>query len=382
MTAYNYESISEMARSLGRTLQAAPAQESRRAAALRQYLITVTQTLAEAADRWVCETDSLPSKHHLSCRLLVEQVRRMAAELTAAPPIVPPGIGVVVEAFSQMLLPDTLLVLRPSRRNEHSATEHLERLTTRLEETGLACEQEGEVPRYFLTLYYPQGEQDNVLLACIFLRAFGRILLVNGQRLNADEFASGILGPAYLFARAADFASARAFDTYGALHLYWAIHTLQQVGWFDHPHIGPLLRKCLEENDPDRYLTEETHAKFEAAKSALPWQERFPMGHLYTPADFDRDVPRLWERLRQLIPPNDLDIEAVESAQPANEVSILNAGWSFYLLHIDDMYRILGSQSAEDRYEARQVLNRLLTKGIELAQIARRWQAAKEEAGA
>jgi hypothetical protein len=379
-TSYNYQGISEMARSLARTLQAAPAQESRRAAALRQYLIGIANKLAEASDHCGNQTEALSSHHHASCRFLVEQIRKMTAELTSAPPVVPPGIGVVVAAFTEMLLPDALLVLRPTARGDYAATDYMKRLRELSEEAQLSYGQEPAEPlRYCLSLRYPEGEQDNVLLSCVLIHAVGRILRVEGQRFNADEFATGLLGPAYFFATAAEFEYFRMFDSYKAINLYWIVHALEQVGWFEHPQIGPLLHTWRERVNPDRLLTAETRTKFEAAKSDVPWQERFPNWRLYTPADFDQDVPRLWERLRQLVPPNDLDISAVESAQPADAVSILNAGWSFYLLHIDDLYHILGSKTAEDRYEAKQVLNRLLTKGIELSQIARRWKEAREE---
>ncbi len=98
---YQYEGISEMARSLARTLQAAPAQESRRAAALRQYLIRIAAALAQTSDLCSCKEDTPPAQHYESCYSLVEQIRKMAAELATAPPVIPPGIGVVLQAFTE-----------------------------------------------------------------------------------------------------------------------------------------------------------------------------------------------------------------------------------------------------------------------------------------
>lgn len=101
----------------------------------------------------------------------------------------------------------------------------------------------------------------------------------------------------------------------------------------------------------------------------------------YTPAQFDAEVPILWERLKQLLPPNELGMDEVESENPASLVSILNAGWSFYLLHMDDLYKILGSKTAQDKYDAKMVLNRLLTKGVELSQITQNWRTARKAIG-
>ncbi|SRR5579884_1289813 len=373
--ACNYQALSDSARNLARTLQAAPAQESHRAAALRQYLQTIAAALAEQCDGMENGADR---ERYETCWSLVFQIRTITAALSAAPPVAPHGIGVVVQAFAERLLPDALVTLNPSRMGDYSAAEYLQRLHTLLEELQLdRLEKPAETPERFLVLRYPQGEQDNALMACMFMRAFGP------ERKEGDAFATWALGPAYFFALASDIEmSLWRNAAYTHLRLCHVSDLLKSAGWFDHPQIGPLLAACRERfGFHANYVREHLRDPEKAPAASLEsWPDRVPGLRGYTPEDFDRDVPRLWERLRQLVPPNDLDINAVESEQPADEVSILNAGWSFYLLHMDDLYRILGSKTAEDRYEAKQVLNRLLTKGIELSQIARRWKEAREEA--
>jgi hypothetical protein len=370
--------ISDMARSLAATLEAAPARESRRGAALRQYLTSAARELAALADRPNAD-DSFDAA---SARLLVEQIRHIATDLATAPPAAPIGIGVALQAFAAQLLPDAMLVLRPTGRFDYPFREELylfRSLAERLRLTTLAAGP--DVPREALVLRYPQGEQDNVLLSCNLLRAF--------QPHNADQplqrsdvFAAWLLGPAYFFACATELERTGPPHSADALaQLRHVSALLQAAGWFEHPQIGPLLRQWTErfglrlESNMEANTEVGSTPALAQEQAALWTQAGAPQ---YLPADFDRDAPRLWDRLRQLLPPNDLELESVESAQPADAVSILNAGWSFALLHMDDLYRILGSHTAEDRYEASQVLNRLLTKGIELSHIARLWRQARD----
>ncbi len=233
---------------------------------------------------------------------------------------------------------------------------------------------------------YPQGEQDNVLLSCTLVRYLIPQLPETVIFASGSYFAIWALGPAHFFALALEKEATRppvpdGHESPTDMILFSVSKNLKAAGWFDHPQIGPILAAWCERLGLNRGKTIAEPNAQSWARASDRWHLLCPGLRGYTPEDFDRDVPRLWERLRQLLPPNDLDINAVESAQPADEVSILNAGWSFYLLHMDDLYHILGSKTAEDRYEAKQVLNRLLTKGIELAQIARRWKEAREESG-
>lgn len=378
-----YSAISEMARSLARTLQAAPAQESRRAAALRTYLIAIAEALAQAADLWGHETGADASDRYRNCHALIRDIRRAAAELTYTPPIVPPGINIVFQAFAKRWLPQMLVMLRSTNKAIFCSEEYLESIHYLMEQIQLVpTHREVEVPHRFLVLRYPQGEQDNVLLACQLMGEFccglAEATEETWDRVGWDGFATQILGPAYYFALQRSAQILEEDERIEArLHYIW--HRLKAEGWLHHSYLGELLAR-----DAARYSIEPVDPELVDEEEGSVWRrlsrQVFKRVPHYTSEDFDRDVPRLWERLRQLLPPNDLDINAVESVQPADEVSILNAGWSFYLLHMDDLYHILGSKTAEDRYEAKQVLNRLLTKGIELSQIARRWKEAREEA--
>jgi hypothetical protein len=373
----NAVGIADMARSLAATLQAAPARESRQAAALRQHLTKAARELADLADRAHTGEDFDAA----SARLLVEQIRHIATDLATAPPAVPIGIGVVLQAFAAQLMPETLLILRPTGHFHYPFREELflfHSLAEKLRLTTVATDP--AVPREMLVLRYPQGEQDNVLLSCNLLRAFCPHRADQGVS-RSDAFATWLLGPAYFFALATEVERSdlpHSTETLGQLRD--VARLLREDGWFDHPQIGPLLQQWSERfgfrnGTVAPPLSTPLPPAAEQKKETIRGLMGTPQ---YLPADFDRDVPFLWARLRQLLPPNDLELESVESAQPADAVSILNAGWSFALLHMDDLYQILGSHSAEDRYEASQVLNRLLTKGVELSYIARLWRKARD----
>ncbi len=363
--AARYQAASETARSLARTLQAAPAQESRRAAALRKYLVHVALALADACDRWQTGTDV----NVFAAERWVASIGYLSTELTHSLPITPPGVAVVLQALAARWSPNTLLLIGPKNAvtgSSYIGAGYLESFQDNVQEIGWAIPPISDLPRRLLVLRYPYGEQDNVLQSCLMIGIFGDHTDPEFSR-GMHLFGAFTLGPAYFFALAASLERSFLSQDKKASQLRYTARILEVAGWFDNAIIGPLLKTRIEQVGLALPLGEETI---------------LDMGEVvgYTPADFDRDAPRLWERLKQLLPPNELEMEAVESAQPADAVSILNAGWSFHLLHMDSLYAILGSRTPEDKYEALQVLNRLLTKGVELSEITRRWNAARQEA--
>ena len=378
--ASDYGTIGEQARNLSRTLQFAPAQESHSAAALRRYLMGVSASLAHfcEAQSDSLETDMNYSEEQQTCRTLLSDMRQVATELCAIPNIVPPGIQGLLEAYAEKFLPGTLLALRPNGNFGYSVKQPLKNLETQLSHLKLSAPPtNSSMPKHFLIMKYPQGEQDNVLQACNLLRYFHdkrRLIVV-----------ASTLGPAYFFAFANEVRTSYPFNTaYDLPYLCFVFELLQNQGWLDHPHIGPLLNQWQDhfgfnvnylQNFSMKVLDKSLLEEMEEAK-----EQAKGLHNGFTPEIFDRDVPVLWERLRNLMPPNDLHMNAVESSHPADVMSIMNAGWSFQLLHMGELHRILACRTHEDRYEAKQVLNRLLTKGIELSRIATHWQSANEVA--
>ena len=92
----------------------------------------------------------------------------------------------------------------------------------------------------------------------------------------------------------------------------------------------------------------------------------------YTPRRFKRDIPLLYKNLASGIPPNEItDDWATGQPRIAESEAILNAGW-VYLISRDDRYaKLLG---APDQWAVTNRLFNLVSKGLEYADIQRRWR--------
>ena len=91
----------------------------------------------------------------------------------------------------------------------------------------------------------------------------------------------------------------------------------------------------------------------------------------YTPKSFQRDVPLLCDNLANGIPPNEIMDDWV-TGQPriVEAEAILNAGW-VYLISGDNRYaELLG---VLDQWTVTNKLFNLVSKGLEYAEIQRRW---------
>jgi len=91
----------------------------------------------------------------------------------------------------------------------------------------------------------------------------------------------------------------------------------------------------------------------------------------YTPKSFQRDVPLLCDNLANGIPPNEIMDDWV-TGQPriVEAEAILNAGW-VYLISRDNRYaELLG---VSDQWTVTNKLFDLVSKGLEYAEIQRRW---------
>jgi len=94
-------------------------------------------------------------------------------------------------------------------------------------------------------------------------------------------------------------------------------------------------------------------------------------GRRYTPRRFQRDVSSLYENLANGIPPNEImDDWATGQSRIAEAEAILNAGW-VYLISGDDRYAKLLDVS--DQWTVTNKLFDLVSKGLEYAEIQRRW---------
>jgi hypothetical protein len=278
---------------------------------------------------------------------------------------------VVLQSFLERLFPQGFLLFRPGQ-DVYYGEECLSSLREDMALADISAQEPKGLPAQAFVFHYPPGEQDNVLTCCVLLRNLYQTLYSDVPLPLSIGMATRALGPAYFFALTAMTEMVAGGNPQNYRLPVLCSTVLREEGWFDHPQIGPLL--------------EALKARYEVYPNAVDptqspdWKSISAQATPYLPSDYDKDAPKLWARLRQLLPPNDLDINAVESRQPADTISILNAGWAFYLLAMEDLYKTLGSKTPQDKFEAKMVLNRLLTKGVELSQISQRWREARKAA--
>ena len=83
----------------------------------------------------------------------------------------------------------------------------------------------------------------------------------------------------------------------------------------------------------------------------------------YTAERFKNDVFKMIDTIGCFVPPVEIDV-----GQPANPISILNAGMLYELTRMEDMHRAMKDESLEDRLNTRHKLHRLIMKAGELSQ--------------
>ena len=285
------------------------------------------------------------------------KLRDFAVELGSAEESRSSGISVVLQALCDRFMPGSLLTLRPAGLATITAREHMGTLRERLRSLGIDSDSEVTgAPERVLAVRYPAGEQDNSLMACTVLAAFD-------PPRPGHDFATANGGPAYFFAVAAEIQNNKGFsDAFDPLKLCFIGEFLEIGGWIEHPQVGPLIARWrahfgfgpdyLDEKIADRAMLLRMREVQEAYRS-----KPAP----YTPADFDRHVPAMWERMRRALPPIDPDASQSDPERPPDVIDVLNAGWTFAQLHLADLNDPLKGTAAIDRYEARVTFNRLVS---------------------
>jgi hypothetical protein len=348
--------FADSAWNLARALAPAPPGESARGAALRRYLIRAAETLAE---RRLAEGPEQISKRDIRYHTALWKVRGIGAELSGPAPDDAPGLFSVLNAFAEAYRPGALLTFRPTGLTSVLVRDQMRALRDRiaaLEEAEL--DPGDDLPAGLLVVRYPYGEHENTLAACAAIRFF------HADGLS-HSFATAQAGPAYFFAMAADRRDLRGLnESIETAMLCFVGELLESSGWLEHPQVGPLIAGWQDYFGFDAGYLDRLVASGPLRKLREAQETYRAATPAYTPADFDRDAPAMWDRLRQSEPPvaPPLDPRAGK-ASPA-VVRILNAGWSFAQHSMDEFYAVLGCRTAADRYEARRAFNSLLATAI------------------
>lgn len=107
------------------------------------------------------------------------------------------------------------------------------------------------------------------------------------------------------------------------------------------------------------------HDAIYSVKEDLQREVRDVVGtYEYTAEKFELEAFKLIETINSFVPPAEMDLE-----QPADPISILNAGMLYELTLIEDMHKMLGDQTMEERLLTRHKLHKLIMKAIESSQI-------------
>lgn len=96
-------------------------------------------------------------------------------------------------------------------------------------------------------------------------------------------------------------------------------------------------------------------------------------GQIYQPEVFATDVFRLIDVIDSVVPPSEIDFE-----QPANTISIMNAGMLYEVAAIDRMHDYFKDKTTQERLATRNKLHKIIMKAGELSQIQSTLQQAEQ----
>jgi len=213
------------------------------------------------------------------------------------------------------------------------------------------------------------------------------------EELTADALALCLLGPAYFFAFVYFVGPFASMDNPSDSHPANTIRIEFMCNMLLSQGDGLAYGEVLEETTRD-YIeqwkiyasqssastpsTELTHYSIAtqgirtALREIMREAKRITRRRRYKPGSFQKDVPLLCENLANGIPPNEI-MDDWTTGQPriAEAEAILNAGW-VYLISGDDRYaKLLG---VSDPWTVTNKLFGLVSKGLEYAEIQRRWE--------
>ena len=94
----------------------------------------------------------------------------------------------------------------------------------------------------------------------------------------------------------------------------------------------------------------------------------------YSADEFRSEVPPLIERVLKLIPPNEIISKNNEDTKIPNFVSIINSCWMVYSVKMHSLYDLLGTETWEEKFQVKTMLNNLALKAIEYNTINKAWE--------
>ena len=275
------------------------------------------------------------------------------------------------------------------------------------------------IPPLFFVIECPISEKRNVPIHCVFAHEIGhayyetselptillprvsrtrdpintKIVISNWiEELCADAIALCLLGPAYVYAfiyfSGPFCAMSEASETHPPDNV--RIELLCRMLLTKKSQGGLSFGNALESSNID-YLKQwqqyaETSldvARLGAIYSRLSGRVRSSFsllmketsnlmaGRTYTPFKYKTDMPGLLDNIENGVPPNEIITDFVKgSCKTSGPESILNAGWDYLIKGNTGYHELLGK---EDKWGTTNRLFDLVSKGLEYAEIKRRW---------
>jgi len=208
------------------------------------------------------------------------------------------------------------------------------------------------------------------------------------HELVADILAVRTYGPAYPLALARIAMTLGSLDAYTSSHpspkmrLKIALEELRTLGFdsdqeieFVSQEINEISLYVKDEVLPVNTLQAIAWESIDAARISLAQKVRIATnGQDFRVEQFGTRVNALVDSLSNGVPPCEfLDISS-RSSIPADLPSILNAGWIFYLVKLDNLADLLGISQDIDKFQAETKLWELLLSAIDSAQFLLTWK--------
>lgn len=213
------------------------------------------------------------------------------------------------------------------------------------------------------------------------------------SEIVADLLATRIFGPTYFFSLARLSLSLGTMDQHSTTHpcsrmrLRMMLEELRSLGYLRKRKTDEII--CSELQEWAAYLKEEVkpistppyssphcsiaELKILATKNTLMTKVSQAIGsEEYKATAFHKEVWKLVELLDNGISPVEIKDANKRSIKPASMVSILNAGYVFFLAHMDRLYSML-KNSGDINFKAVAKLNELLLHAMQASTISQRW---------
>ncbi len=206
------------------------------------------------------------------------------------------------------------------------------------------------------------------------------------REIVADLLATRVFGPAYFFSLAHLSLSLGTMDQHSDSHpssrlrLRMMLEVLRNLGYMKRGKTDRVayseLRKwgkhLSEDVSPPHIVPHFSIAEskvLETKTTVMSKAAEVTKGETYNADIFQSKVPKLVELLNNGISP--AEIKEEKSIKPMDLASILNAGYIFFLAHLDRLHSMLGD--SRDNHLAVSKLNDLLLHAIQASTISQQW---------